>query len=42
LGRGQPWLICANVLLVSLIGTLSVAAVPASHDRDIAAVGARS
>jgi metabolite-proton symporter len=41
-GAGQPWLICGYVLLVSLISALSVAAMPASHDRDIAAVGARS
>jgi MFS transporter, MHS family, shikimate and dehydroshikimate transport protein len=37
-GGGQPWLICGYVLLVSVISTLSVAAMVDRYDHDIATV----
>jgi metabolite-proton symporter len=36
MGGGQPWLICAYVLFASLVSALSVYAMTAAHERDMA------
>jgi len=36
IGGGQPWLICAYVLFASLVSALSVYAMTAAHERDMA------